>query len=200
MNFSISVLVGRLAADPKHTPGKKEPDAQGIRSDDRAWTRLAINRQGNDTGVDYFNISFWGKLARVAMDHTQKGKNILVLCKPRSWSKKRLDGTWENNVDFTCLNIVLGADAKAQGSFIQQMAQAAQMATTPELPILQIPESTLANLTQEQLDMVATQALALAETQLASAKTQMKDQKQQSTTTEDPFSKTASELLSKFDK
>lgn len=111
MNLALSVLIGNLAADPELTQGKKEPDEKGRRSDDRAYTRIAVNRPGR-TGVDYFNLSAWGKLAHVLINFSEKGKNVTAVCTPRTWRRQRPDQSWENNVDFVATSIVLGESSQ----------------------------------------------------------------------------------------
>ena len=131
MNFNTVTLMGRLAAAPIWTKGKKEDG-----SDDRCWGRLAVNRPTKDNMVDFFPICAWGPRARVLAKYGKKGKVIMVHGSLRTTSKVRPDGTRDNYTEVSVGEIILGPNAKGapeQPAAASAPPPSATPALTPEM-------------------------------------------------------------------
>lgn len=139
MNHNSVTMVGRLSQDPEFTPGKKTPSSDGVRTDDRIWCKLAVNRpkvKGKKTGTDYFCLCGWGRIARVFTDFCRKGKQVLIEGSLRTNPTMRPDGTWDNYTEIVVHKVILGADPKDNSSYLQQAPafqapQAQQPVTVP---------------------------------------------------------------------
>lgn len=118
MNFNKVTLMGRLAAAPDYTKGKK---ADG--SDDRCWARLAVNRPTKEDAADFIPICAWGKRARVLAKYGKKGKVIMVHGSLRTNTKLRPDGTHDNYTEVSVGEITLGPDAKNSTSVAEPAVQ-----------------------------------------------------------------------------
>jgi single-stranded DNA-binding protein len=106
MNFNSVTLLGRLAANPNFIKGKKEDG-----SDDRTWTRLAVNRPSEDGKADFVPIVAWGARARVLAEFGKKGKEILVRGSIRTNNELQPDGSYKNYTEVSIAEIILGADS-----------------------------------------------------------------------------------------
>lgn len=130
MDLNQCTLGGRLVDAVIFTNGKKEDG-----SDDRAWGKLAVNREGKDAPCDFFPFVAWGSRARVLSKYGEKGMTVVLTGKLRTNNKKTPEGKYENYTELQVREVVLGQRAQNKQQTVAPAAPAAQ-AAPPEMAAL----------------------------------------------------------------
>jgi single-strand DNA-binding protein len=146
MYLNRITIIGRLVADPEFKKGSNQDG-----SNDRIWSRIAVNRPGNDE-ADFVPFVCWGATARAVSDHCKKGKVLILDGQLRTRSSQREDGSWDNYFEVNCNNVYFGPDAK-------NTKQAPAPAVAPGAPALD-PATAVALLQQLAAGQVTTPAPA----------------------------------------
>lgn len=126
MDLNQCTLGGRLVDAVIFTKGKKEDG-----SDDRAWGKLAVNREGKDAPCDFFPFVAWGARARNLSKYTEKGRTVVLTGKLRTNNKKLPDGKYENYTELQVREVVFGQYPKSK-----QQAGAPEVAVPKEMVAL----------------------------------------------------------------
>jgi single-stranded DNA-binding protein len=127
MDLNQCTLGGRLVDAVIFTKGKKEDG-----SDDRAWGKLAVNREGKDVPCDFFPFVAWGARARVLSKWGEKGRTVVLTGKLRTNNKKLPDNRYENYTELQVREVVLGQYPRSK----QQAESPTSPAATPEMAAL----------------------------------------------------------------
>ena len=86
-------LVGRLTRDPEAQQFEKEGEYTSL-----AKLRLAVDRSRSD-GTDFFDVTAFGNLGALAVDHLTKGRLVGVVGRLRSSEWTTDDGTKRHRVE-----------------------------------------------------------------------------------------------------
>jgi single-stranded DNA-binding protein len=129
MYLNQCTFIGRLAADPEFTPKKTED------GHDRAWCRLAVNKQQKDQPPDYLTFVCWDKVAQAVAEYCQKGKEVTIVGELHTSAEKREDGSWDNRFEINCSLVSFGEDSLAvKNAKAAAKAAAPAPAAAPEVP------------------------------------------------------------------
>lgn len=123
MYLNRFTTIGRLVEDPTFKKGSAEDG-----SNDRVWSRIAVNRPGSKDTADFFPFVCWGATARAVSDHCKKGKVLILDGQLRTRSTQRDDGTWDNYFEVNCNAVYFGPDAKGTKNAPAPAEQAAPAA------------------------------------------------------------------------
>jgi single-strand DNA-binding protein len=86
-------LVGRLTRDPEDRQYEKHGEYTSL-----AKLRLAVERNRND-GTDFFDVTAFGQLGVLAVEHLKKGRLVGVVGQLRSSEWTATDGTKRHRVE-----------------------------------------------------------------------------------------------------